>query len=110
MVAESFRTKGRKVITYLIICYLFLAAVCFIGQVNGSFNGNLLQQAGLALGVIWCVWRVYLLSVSTWGYPHEPLIATAMGLYALGTVMKTRHYCKRRNRAREFLNLKRQKK
>lgn len=90
-------------IIYLSIVYIFVAIMCVVGQINNSFDGNSLQRAGLGLACLWALWRIYLLSISTWGYPHEPLIATSMGLYALGTLVKTRHYCKRKNKAADYL-------
>ena len=93
--------------TYLSLIYLWLTMICFIGCVNESFDGNSWQRAALGMAALWAVWRIYLLSISTWGYPHEPLIATAMGLYAVGTLIKTRHYCKRRNKAAIYKRSKR---
>lgn len=97
-------------IIYLMTIYGFVALMCIAGQFSRSFNGNSFQRLGLAMAAIWALWRIQMLSNGTWGYPHEPLIATAMGLYAIGTIIKTHHYCKRKNRAREFLNIRRQKK
>lgn len=90
-------------IMYLMINYGFVALMCIAGQFNRSFNGNSFQRLGLAAAAIWALWRIQMLSNGTWGYPHEPLIATAMGLYAIGTLLKTMHYCKRKNRAAEYL-------
>lgn len=93
-------------IIYLMTIYGFVALMCIAGQFNRSFNGNSFQRLGLAMAAIWALWRIQMLSNETWGYPHEPLLATSMGLYAIGTLLKTRYYCKRKNRAAEYLRWK----
>lgn len=89
-------------IIYLITTYVFVALMCIAGQFNRSFNGNSFQRLGLAMAAIWSLWRIQMLNNGPWGYPHEPLLATSMGLYAIGTLLKTMHYCKRKNRARNY--------
>lgn len=90
-------------ITYLILVYIWLTIIFFVGAVNESFDGNSWQRLGLGLGALWTVWRIYLLNIGTWGYPHEPLIATGMAVYAYGTMRKTQSWCKRRNKAAAYL-------
>lgn len=97
-------------IIYLMTIYGFVALICIARHFNRSFNGNSFQRLGLAMASIWAICRIQMLSNGTWGYPHEPLLATSMVLYAIGTLIKTRQYCKRKKRAREFLNIRRQKK
>ena len=94
-------------IIYLMTTYAFVALMCIAGQFNRSFNGNSFQRLGLAMASIWAIWRIQMLSNGTWGYPHEPLLATSMGLYALGTLIKTKAYCNRRKRAAKYLRNKR---
>ena len=91
---------------YLMTIYGFVALMCIAGQFNRPFNGNSFQRLGLAMAAIWSIWRIQMLNNGPWGYPHEPLLATSMGLYAIGTLIKTRYYCKRRNRAAEYLRWK----
>lgn len=75
----------------LFICTLYAIALlcCGLGLYNNRFDANLLQRIGLVLFAFWSVWRVTLIYKSGWGYPHEPMIATAIVLFAVGTVTKT---------------------
>ena len=41
---------------------------------------------------VWSAWRMGLVWRHGWGYPHEPLVASAMALYALGSAYKTIAY------------------
>ena len=86
-------------IIYLMTTYGFVALMCIAGQFNRPFDGNSFQRLGLAMAAIWSIWRIQMLNTGPWGYPHEPLLATSMGLYAIGTLIKTRYYCKRKNLA-----------
>ena len=85
---------------YLISCYSFLGLASLLGLFNRSYDGNFIQRIALGLLVIWSVWRIYLMWHRGWSYPHEPMIATALWVYALGTWIKTQKYC---NKERDIL-------
>ncbi len=81
--------------TYVIIIYAFFSISTIVGALNNSFDANLTQRVALSIFGIWAIWRINLVIENGWAYPHEPVIATALGLYALGTILKTIKYCKR---------------
>ena len=74
---------------YICALYVYVAVSCVIGAFSRVFCANLLQRLALACLGMWSVWRIQLVIESGWGIPHEPLIATSLGLYALGTMIKT---------------------
>jgi len=77
------------ILVYICIVYLFVLAACVLGAFNMTFNANVVQRVALFLLAVWAVWRFRLVLAYGWAYPHEPLVVTALGLYAAGTVLQT---------------------
>lgn len=73
---------------YVSLLYCISVVLCTFGLYHGQFNANLLQRVAIVLYVFWAIWRIGLL----WGYgvvyPREPLVATAIALFAAGSFLK----------------------
>jgi len=78
--------------TYICAAYLLLFAACAAGAFSMNYNANLLQRVALSILAFWSVWRIDLIWDHGWGYPHEPVLATALMLYAIGSFVKTLHW------------------
>lgn len=74
---------------YVCAAYVVVLAACIAGAFSRSYNANLAQRLALALLALWSVWRIELVYLNGWGYPHETFVATAMLLYACGSAQKT---------------------
>ena len=74
---------------YVCAAYVVVLACCVVGAFDRNYDANLLQRLALFLFALWSIWRMQLVYLHGWGYPHEPLVATAMLLYAVGSVHKT---------------------
>ena len=74
---------------FICTIYVLTLVLCTFGMYHNSFNANLLQRIALVLMSFWFVWRISLVFKYGWGYPHEPLIASSMFLFALGSTVKT---------------------
>jgi hypothetical protein len=85
---------------YVTVAYAVVFSACVAGAFAHSYDANLPQRIAMALFAIWSVWRVQLVVVYGWGYPHETFVATALLLYAVGSAWKTIKWTKRRQRAR----------
>lgn len=83
-------------IAYLTILYIFIYISTLLGLLNRTYDSTLLQRLGLAVIGLWCIWRIYMFSYSEYDYPHEPVIATGMAIFSLGSWKKTQMYCTRR--------------
>lgn len=74
---------------YICAIYLLLFFACVAGAFSTLYNANLLQRLALSTLAFWTMWRIGLIWEHGWGYPHEPVVATALLLYAIGSVIKT---------------------
>lgn len=79
-------------LVYIVAVYAFVLVAASIGALNAAFDAGIMQRVALLLFALWAAWRVYLIFEHGWSYPHEPLIATALLLYGVGTIAKTVHY------------------
>lgn len=75
----------------LFVCVLYILSLigCTFGLYHAKFNANFLQRVALILFAFWFVWRITLVYQHGWGYQHEPLIAMAIAIFTLGTIVKT---------------------
>ncbi len=74
---------------FVVLAYAIFFTACTVGAFSRAFQANLAQRLALALFAVWSAWRMGLVWRHGWGYPHEPLVASAMALYALGSAYKT---------------------
>lgn len=74
---------------YVCAAYAVLLLVCAAGAFSKAYAANLAQRFALATLAVWSAWRVELVLSHGWGYPHEPVVASALLLYALGSAHKT---------------------
>ena len=77
---------------FVLAAYAVFLSACTVGAFSRAFQANLPQRLALALFAVWSAWRMGLVWRHGWGYPHEPLVASAMALYALGSAYKTIAY------------------
>lgn len=77
---------------YICTAYLVVFAACIGAAFSHLYKANLLQRIAVSMIGIWVAWRVVLIWEHGWDYPHEPVIATALAVYALGSVLKTAIY------------------
>ena len=77
---------------FVVLAYAVFLSACTVGAFSRAFQANLAQRLALALFAVWSAWRMGLVWRHGWGYPHEPLVASAMALYALGSAYKTIAY------------------
>ena len=75
---------------FVVLAYAVFLSACTVGAFSRAYSANLAQR--LALFAVWSAWRMGLVWRHGWGYPHEPLVASAMALYALGSAYKTIAY------------------
>ena len=74
---------------FVVLAYAIFFTACTVGAFSRAYSANLVQRLALALFAVWSAWRTGLVWRHGWGYPHEPLVASAMALYALGSAYKT---------------------
>ena len=74
---------------FVVLAYAIFFTACTVGAFSRAYSANLAQRLALALFAVWSAWRMGLVWRHGWGYPHEPLVASAMALYALGSAYKT---------------------
>lgn len=74
---------------FVVLAYAIFFTACTVGAFSRAYSANLAQRLALALFAVWSAWRMGLVWRHGWGYPHEPLLASAMALYALGSAYKT---------------------
>ena len=77
---------------FVVLAYAIFFTACTVGAFSRAYSANLAQRLALALFAVWSAWRMGLVWRHGWGYPHEPLVAAAMALYALGSAYKTIAY------------------
>lgn len=77
---------------FVLAAYAVFLSACTVGAFSRAYQANLAQRLALALFAVWSAWRMGLVWRHGWGYPHEPLLASAMALYALGSAYKTIAY------------------
>ena len=77
---------------FVVLAYAVFLSACTVGAFSRAYSANLAQRLALALFAVWSAWRMGLVWRHGWGYPHEPLVASAMALYALGSAYKTIAY------------------
>ena len=75
--------------SFVVLAYAIFFTACAVGAFNRTYSANLAQRLAIALFAVWSAWRMGLVWRHGWGYPHEPLMASAMALYALGSAYKT---------------------
>lgn len=78
--------------SFVVLAYAIFFTACAVGAFSRAYSANLAQRLALALFAVWSAWRMGLVWRHGWGYPHEPLMAAAMALYALGSAYKTIAY------------------
>ena len=74
---------------FVVLAYAIFFTACTVGAFSRAYSANPAQRLAMALFAVWSAWRVGLVWRHGWGYPHEPLVASAMALYALGSAYKT---------------------
>ena len=74
---------------FVVLAYAVFFTACTVGAFSRAYSANLAQRLALAMFAVWSAWRMGLVWRHGWGYPHEPLVASAMALYALGSAYKT---------------------
>ena len=74
---------------FVVLAYAIFFTACTVGAFSRAYSANLAQRLAMALFAVWSAWRMGLVWRHGWGYPHEPLVASAMALYALGSAYKT---------------------
>ena len=74
---------------FVVLAYAIFFTACTVGAFSRAYSANLAQRLALALFAVWSAWRIGLVWRHGWGYPHEPMVASAMALYALGSAYKT---------------------
>lgn len=80
---------------FVVLAYAIFFTACTVGAFSRAYSANLAQRLALAMFAVWSAWRMGLVLRHGWGYPHEPLVASAMALYALGSAYKTIVFCLR---------------
>ena len=75
--------------SFVVLAYAIFFTACAVGAFSRTYSANLAQRLAMALFAVWSVWRMGLFWSHGWGYPREPLVASAMALYALGSAYKT---------------------
>ncbi|WP_237173057.1 hypothetical protein [Paracandidimonas lactea] len=80
---------------YIIALYVIIIPLASWGALSPQFDANMLQRIALCMVALWAAWRISLMLQHGWGFPHEPLVATALALYALGTLQKALGYRRR---------------
>ena len=75
--------------SFVVLAYAIFFTACAVGAFSRTYSANLAQRLAMALFAVWSAWRMGLVWRHGWGYPHEPLVASAMALYALGSAYKT---------------------
>ena len=81
--------------SFVVLAYAIFFTACAVGAFSRTYSANLAQRLAMALFAVWSAWRMGLVWRHGWGYPHEPLVASAMALYALGSAYKTIVFCLR---------------
>lgn len=74
---------------YVCTAYAVLLLICTAGAFSRAYAANLAQRVALGMFALWSAWRIELVLRYGWGYPHEPMVASALLLYALGSLFKT---------------------
>lgn len=77
---------------YIVGIYVFICIASAVGSLNRDFDANIMQRIAMGLLALWAVWRIILIWDYGWSYPHEPVMVTALGIYAVGTITKMIHY------------------
>lgn len=77
---------------YVVALYVAIIPASVWGAFSCRFDANLAQQVALCMFALWAVWRVSLIMQHGWGFPHEPMVVTALALYAAGTIQKANRY------------------
>ena len=80
---------------FVLAAYAVFLSACTVGAFSRSYSANLAQRLALTMLAVWSAWRMGLVWRHGWGYPHEPLVASAMALYAMGSACKTIVFCLR---------------
>lgn len=78
--------------TYIIGLYVLVISATMWGAFSVRFNANLLQRFALFGFSLWSVWRISLILDYGYSWPQEPVMVTALALYAMGTIKKTLDY------------------
>ena len=86
---------------YVCAAYVIVLLACVVGAFDRDYDANLLQRLALFIFAMWSAWRIQLVSANGWGYPHEPLVASALLMYAAGSVYKTLKWTLRHKSVRD---------
>lgn len=73
---------------YTCAAYSIVLVVCVIGAFDEHYDANLAQRFAMGILSLWVVARVDYIHSYGWML-HEPILATALALYAAGSVAKT---------------------
>lgn len=73
---------------YTCAAYSIVLFVCVIGAFDKHYDANLAQRLALGVLSLWIVARVDYIHAYGW-MMHEPILATGLALYAIGSVAKT---------------------
>lgn len=77
---------------YICVVYTFVLIISTVGAFSMAFDANTAQRLGLTMFAVWSAWRIQLIIEHGWAYPHEPLVATAIGVFAAGSLQKSLRY------------------
>lgn len=80
------------ILYYVVAVYAMTLPAAAWGALSPRFDANLLQRVALFGFSLWSVWRISLILDFGYSWPHEPVVVTALALYAAGTVQKTLAY------------------
>lgn len=84
------------ILYYIIGIYACILPIAAWGAFSPRYDANILQRLALGAFSMWGVWRIGLILEDGWGFPHEWLVATAMALFAAGTLQKTLEHWRRK--------------
>ena len=79
---------------YICAAYALVFTACVAGAFSENYCANLLQRIALSTLAFWVVWRAGLILERGWGGMHEPVVATALALYSIGSLIKTLKFTK----------------
>ena len=80
------------ILYYIVGLYGAVLPLTAWGALSPRFDANILQRLALFGFSLWSAWRISLIFEHGYSWPHEPVVVTALALYAAGTVQKTLSY------------------
>ena len=73
---------------YTCAAYSVVLVFCVIGAFDRHYDANLAQRLAMGVLSLWIVARIDYIRDYGWML-HEPLLATGLACYAIGSVVKT---------------------